>query len=489
VYGTTARVSDLDPAQAWDFQTLEVLRGIHRGLMAFEAGTGRVVPDLAESYTASESCDSFTFRLRRGIRFPDGTALTADVVKWSVDRAARLRGEASWLVTDFVRQVETVDRSTVRFVLKAPTAFFAVLTALAPYFPLSPAVYPADRAIRDPDDLAGGRLAGLGPYTLVSLERGERIVLEASPGYRGARPRIPRVVIRVFPDSASMRLALEAGAIDLASRGFSAADAGDLAAHPGLATLRFDGPQIRYLCFRTSRSAFSDRRLRQAVAALIDRGEIVEGAYRGLHTPLFSMVPRGIEHGSPAFREAYGERPDVARAEALLAEAGFTAEDPLSFELWHAADRYGETEASVAAILEAQLERSAAVRVEVRSADWIAFKDQLARGEMAAWLLGWYPDYPDADDYTAPFAETAKSRGLGIGFSSPELDRWFALERSSADPAERARAFDRIQKAWTEEVPTLPLYQASQHVFATRKLRNLGLLFPLGLDFARIEPE
>ena len=131
----------------------------------------------------------------------------------------------------------------------------------------------------------------------------------------------------------------------------------------------------------------------------------------------------------------------MARANGLLAAAGYTAEAPLRFDLWHAADRYGAAEEEAARMLKAQLERSAAVRVEVRSADWASFKDQWAAGQMPAWLVGWYPDYLDADGYAAPFAGTAGSRRLGINFSNAEWDRWLAVERGSLDPATRAAAF------------------------------------------------
>ena len=106
--------------------------------MACEAGTGRLVSALAESYAANDRCDEFTFKLRRNIRFSDGTAFNADVVRRTIDRAVRLQGDSSWLVTDFVRQVEALDERTVRFTLKEPTAFFPCAGRLGALLPGEP---------------------------------------------------------------------------------------------------------------------------------------------------------------------------------------------------------------------------------------------------------------------------------------------------------------------------------------------------------------
>ena len=143
---------------------------------------------------------------------------------------------------------------------------------------MSPSVYPADRIAGDLDELPGGKLAGLGPYAVVSFKRGEEIVLEAKPDYRGARPGIGRITIRRFPDSAALRGALEKGEIDLAFRTLSPGDIRHLASQTGLVAHRAGGPQIRALCFETSQSVFRERSLRQAVAALVDRREIVDAS-------------------------------------------------------------------------------------------------------------------------------------------------------------------------------------------------------------------
>ncbi len=483
VYGTTERVTDMDPASAYDFHTWEILQNICRGLVVYEPGTRNLSPGLAESYAANDKGDEFTFRLRRNLRFSDGTPFDAEAVKWSIDRVARLKGDVSWLVTDFVRQVDVVDRYTVRFSLKEPAAFFPALAATPPYFPVAPKVYPPDRLVHDVDELAGGSPAGLGPYRLVSFERGRELVLEPSPAWRGPQPGVKRIVIRYFADAAAMRAALEKGEVDLAFRSFSPSDIGELSKEPDIVTWRFDGPQIRTLSFETSTLVFSDKRLRQAVAALVDRQEIADQAFRGLSSALYSMIPAGVPWHVPAFKDAYGEKPDPVRAELLLAAAGYSAARPLRFDLWCAPDRYGDSERAMAEALKGQLERSGAIRVTVRTADWATFRDQWKSKQMAAWLLGWYPDYVDPDDYTSPFAGTAESAGMGINFASAAWDGWLAAERGSAQPDARRQIFETIQKAWTDEVPTIPLLQSRLYVFARPGVKDVKLGPTLALSY------
>lgn len=489
VYGTTERFTDVDPAHAYDFPTLEILQNVHQGLMACEPGTTNLVPALAASYAANHRGDEFTFKLRRNLRFPDGTPLNAAAVKWSVDRAARLQGDSSWLVTDFVRQVDVVDDHSVRFTLKQPTAFFPALVACAPYFPVSPSAYPADAIAHDPGELKGGRLSGLGPYQAVSFKRDEGLVLEANTSYQGPRPGVQRILIRVFADAAAMRAALERGEIDLVFRGLRPADIEAVSSQSGITVHRSGGPQIRYLCFETSQSVFRDRRLRQAIAALVDRRQLVEQVHPGRAVAAYSMVPAGMAHHVPSFKDAYGEAPDLARADDLLLAAGYTAAAPLRFELWHAPGRYGEADARAAEALKGQLEKSQSVRVTVRGADWPTYKDQWRRRQMPAWLLGWYPDYADADAYTAPLAGTAGSAGVGINFSSTEWDRWFAVEQQSLDPQVRRQAFETLQRAWAEEVPTIPLWQGDLRILARSRVKNVKVSFPLSLDYRSLELE
>ncbi|NIU59934.1 MAG: peptide ABC transporter substrate-binding protein, partial [Phycisphaerae bacterium] len=214
VYGTTEKIIDMDPGKAYDFHTWEIMYNIYAGLLKYKIGETTLEPGLAESYEIGAGGKEYTFKLRKGLKFTDGSEFDANAVKWSIDRVLATKGDPSWLVTDFVDRVDVVDNYTVKFVLKNPVAYFPQLVASVPYYPVNPNIYPKDKLIRDPSELKGGKLVGLGPYKVTSFKRDQEIVLDANPDYYGEKPKNDRIVIRYFADATTMRLALEKGEVD-----------------------------------------------------------------------------------------------------------------------------------------------------------------------------------------------------------------------------------------------------------------------------------
>ncbi len=474
VYGTTEKVTDMDPASAYDFHTWEIFQNIYQGLLSYPPGETNIIPGLAESYTVNDKGDVYTFKLRKGLKFTDGTPFKADAVKWSIDRVIALKGDPSWLVTDFVKSVDVVDDYTVRFNLKGPVAYFPALAATVPYFPVNPNVYPEDKLVRDPSELTGGALVGLGPYKVVSFKRDEEVVLEANPDYFGTKPKIERIVIRYFADATTMRLALEKGEIDLAYKTLNPSDIADLSKNSNFNTYKLSGPYIRYLCFETSESVFKDKRLRKAVGALINRPEIMEKVFLNQNEPLYSMVPKGMIYHTDDFKTALGDG-NIALAEKLLKEAGYSKDKPLTFDLWYTPSHYGDTEVNMAEVMKAQLEKTPLVKVNLKSAEWATYKDNMHNKQMPAYLLGWYPDYIDPDNYTAAFAGTSGSAGLGIYFSDPEWDALFKKEQTNTDPKVREEVFKKIQKMWTDECMTVPIFQGNLFVFTKKNIKGVKI--------------
>ena len=151
VYGTTERVTDMDPANAYDFHTWEIFYNIYQGLLGYNAGETEVVPQLAESYEVVDGGLGYVLKLRKGVTFTDGTPFDANAVKWSIDRVIRIKGDPSWLVTDFVKGVEVLGSHEVKFILHNPVAYFPSLLATVPYYPLNPNIYPADKIVTNPE--------------------------------------------------------------------------------------------------------------------------------------------------------------------------------------------------------------------------------------------------------------------------------------------------------------------------------------------------
>jgi len=485
VYGTTEKVTDMDPANAYDFHTWEIFYNIYQGLMSYPPGKTNLIPSLAESYEIVDDGTGYIFKLKEGLKFSDGTPFDADAVKWSLDRVMRIQGDPSWLVTDFVDQVAVVDKYRVKFVLKNPVAYFPSLVATVPYYPVNPNIYPPDKIIKDPGELKGGKLVGLGPYRVVSFKRDQEVVLEANPYFHGEKPKNDMIVIRYFADATTMRLALEKGEIDFAFKSFNPSDISDLEKSDKLKTIKGQGPYIRYLCFQCQTPPFNNRIVRQGIAAAINRPEIIKKVFLGQNDPLYSMVPMGMWTHSDNFKEIFGDG-NIEKSKELLAQAGFSEANKLKFEFWYTPSHYGDTEVDMAAVLKAQFEATGVMEVSVKSAEWATYKENWRNQLMPVYLLGWYPDYIDPDNYTAAFAGTAGSRGNGIFFSDPTWDMMFVEAQKNPNDAAREAIYNVVQQAWTAEVPTAPIFQGTLYLFSQKNIEGIMISPTLQFIYAPI---
>jgi peptide/nickel transport system substrate-binding protein len=485
VYGTTEKVTDMDPCNAYDFHTWEIFYNIYEGLMSYPPGKTNLVPGLAESYSVSDDGIVYTFKLRKGVKFSDGTPFNAHAVKWSIDRVMRLEGDPSWLVTDFVDRVDEVDEYTVAFVLKNPVAYFPSLVATVPYYPLNPNVYPADKIVKNPTELKGGKLVGLGPYQAVSFKRDEEIVLDVNPYYHGVKPKNDRVVIRYFADATTMRLSLEKGELDFAFKSFNPSDISDLEKSPAIKTIKGQGPYIRYICFQCNTAPFDDKVVRRGIAAAINRPEIIRKVFLGQNAPLYSMVPMGMWTHSDNFKDVLGDG-NIAKAKELLASKGFNADNKLKFDFWYTPSHYGDTEVDMAAVIKSQLEATGVMEVSVKSAEWATYKQNWRDQLMPVYLLGWYPDYIDPDNYTAAFAGTAGSKGNGIYFSDAEWDAMFVEGQKNTNEGKREAIYKKVQQMWTDEVPTCPIFQGTLYLFSQKNVEGIMISPTLQFIYAPI---
>jgi len=476
----------MDPASAYDFHTWEIFLNIYQGLTKYAVGTTDIVPGLAESYTVSEDGNEYTFKLREGLKFTDGTPFTADAVKWSVDRAIKLEGDPSWLVIDFVESVEVVDEYSVKFILKNPVAYFPALVATTPYYPVNPNIYPEDKIIRATSELKGGQLVGLGPYKVVSFKRDEEVVLEANPDFYGEKPKNDRVVIRYFADATTMRLALEKGEVDVVYKTLNPSDITDLEKSEDIVTIKAEGPGIRYLCFICAEEPFKNKVLRQAVAAAVNRPEIIKKAFLGQRRPLYSMIPMGMWSHTDKFKEAYGDA-NIEKAKELLASQGYNESNPFEFDFWYTPSHYGDTEVDMAAVIKAQLEATGVMKVNVKSAEWATYKDNMNNKVMPLYLLGWYPDYIDPDNYTAAFAGTVGSAGMGIYFSDPEWDAKLIECQTETDMAKRTALYEELQQMWSEDVMTAPLLQEPLYLFTQKNISGVVASPTLLFSYSPVE--
>ena len=466
VVGTTDKVTVLDPADSYDFHTWEIHHSTMDTLLSYIPGTTALQPALATGYEVSDDGLEYTFSLVEGVSFPDGTPFNADAVKWSYDRVVRLEGDPNWLVTSFVDSVEVVDDYTVKYTLLAPVSYFPLLVATQPYSPVSPDCYSEDAF--DPDSLCGG----IGPYQITKWERDVEMVLEQYDGYPGEPPKTPKIIVKYFSDPTTMRLAVEAGDIDIATKTLNPTDYADLESEGELQVIEGPGAYIRYICYNVTTPPFDQPEVRQAIGYAVDRDAVTSIAYQGTHAPLLSMVPNGMWSHIDAFPER-----DLDMAVELLEGAGYSEDNPLVMDLWWTPTHYGPTEADVGTVLKDNLEETGLIEVNLQNTEWATYKEYMGAGSMPVFLLGWYPDYLDPDNYTWSWGHSSAADDMGIFYANPDMDALLEAGQvaTPVDSDERKQIYVDAQELWVMDPPTTPLSQGSLLVVAQPDIKGIVL--------------
>ncbi|MFI9583219.1 ABC transporter substrate-binding protein [Streptomyces sp. NPDC052236] len=464
--GTMSEPTTLDPAAAWD-GSWELFRNVYQTLLSFPTDSTTPQPDAAKSCRFTDTGNqTFQCELREGLEFSNGEKLDAAAVKHSIDRIKKIdvEGGPNGLLGSLAK-VETTGDRIVTFRLNAADATFPFILATPAMAMVPPKLYPADKLRED------GKLTGSGPYAMDSYKKGDRAVLSKNPKYQGfAKLKNDAVTIRYFSESEVMLDALKKKQIDAINRGLNAQEIVELqqGGKPELDHLQLVetvGADIRYLVFNPSDPMAGKLAVRRAVAQVVDRGALVATAYKGTAEPLYSMVPKGIFGHTTKFYDRFGE-PDVAKAKDILEDAGITEPVPLTF--WYTTDRYGSSTKDEFAELKRQLDGSGLFTITLQSKPWTEYQEGYKKGEYPVFGRGWFPDFPDPDNFIAPFV--GEKNALNTPYKSPEIAQALQESRRESDRAAVAKQFDAAQEVLVDDVRLLPLWQGKVYIAASEEI-------------------
>ncbi len=460
IIGTTDEVNSLDARDAYATHDWEIIKNTGDALMGYEPGTANLIPRLAEDWPErSEDGLTYTFHLRPGIQFADGTPLTAQIVADTVNQAIALGGDVSGLVAGYVASAEATDELTVVFHLTQPWAVFPYLAATAPFVPVNPNEFPADALNQFPETLHG-----VGPYMMTQHIVGEQMVLERNPYYWDAEgaPHIDRVIIRYFADPTTLSQAVETGEVDIAWRTVGPVEATRLQSISGLTVMQINAPALRYICFQHQLEPSNNILVRQAMAAAIDREAIADRVFEGRVIPAYSTVPEGYPYAIEPFLDLYGTR-NLPLAIELLTQAGYTADSPLVLDFWYPPEHYGTTTADVVQVIKEQLEETGLVTVNLNSQNWATYISAAVEGQYPVYILGWFPDFVFPDTWLFPWADSVQSAGLGLNYNNPDMDT-LLVQAATAAPEDQEELYHQAQQFYAEEVVTIPLYWEPEYI-------------------------
>jgi peptide/nickel transport system substrate-binding protein len=457
IRGTIDQPVSYDPAGAYDLPSYDVLTNTYQNLLQIPPGSVEPEPEAAESCEFTNDT-TYECTMKDGLTFSDGSPLTAEDVKFSYDRNIEIAdpsGASSLLAN--LKSTEAPDEKTVIFNLKSPDATWPFVVSTLSFAIVPSDVFPADKL--QPSD----EVIGSGRYAVASFEPGQQTVLEPNPEYTGEDPaENDGAIIQYFDKASALKLALEQGDVDIAYRNLSPTDYEDLRGAEGIDVIGGKGVEIRYLAFNLDlQPGDNDEQklaIRRAAAYTIDRDAIAKNVYDGTVQPLYSMIPQGLDYATEPFKDEFGESPDIDAAEAELQKAG--VDTPVPLEIWWTPTHYGPGSADEYAEIQTQLEDSGLFEVTLKSTEWTQYSEAYPTDKYPQFQLGWFPDYPDPDDYVGNFY--SKTSFLNIHYSNPEVDRLLAKEKASTEDSVRAPAFERIQEIGAEDVPTIPIWQGGQ---------------------------
>lgn len=469
----------LDSSDAQDGNSLTVTYQIVENLVQYELGSTALKPGLATEWSANEDSTVWTFKLREGVTFHDGTPFNAEAVKFNLDRwndpshphhyadEGKTYTPWSWVFGGPVGEgildvVEIVDDMTVALHMTGPTGLVPSMVA-ASYFGLdSPtAVMEAGADYGTPSVGA----VGTGPFMFSEWLEGERVVLTANQDYWAGTPGVAELVFRGIEDPTARLAELQAGSVDIAVD----LNPDDLSVVEGDDSLvRVPGPSLNigYLAMHQANTPLDDLRVRQAIAHAIDWEELVAAFYGELGL-------RATEHIPPAFDWARGGVPayeyNVEEAQRLLAEAGYP--DGFDTELWYmpVSRPYFPAPEPIAAAMASYL-AEVGINASLQTEDWGVYLDNYDTGKYPMYMLGWSPDYGDPDNYLYTFF--GPSAADSLGWPSEEALGYLDGAREATDQAVRGDLYNQLNNLVFNDIPSIPVAHNSVLYAATTAVEN-----------------
>ncbi|GAA3667457.1 ABC transporter substrate-binding protein [Microbacterium marinilacus] len=444
LYGLDSDVPNLVTPQNQGSASMILNAALHRGLVQYDA-EGQIVPALAESWD-DEGSQSFTFHLRDDLTFHDGSELTSEDVKATLeyiadqDNSAKLYAAASG-----ISSIETPDDTTVEVELAAPDAAF--LSFLAD---VSGAILPSESLGQDEPTYVGA-----GPFQYVSYEQGSSFVVEAFDGFYGADDvQLDGIEFQIMADQTARDNALLSGSVDAVSFvGWNSYD--QVEQNDSLVLDRTEGP-FMYLVFNTTEdSPFSDPLVRQAVAYAVDRQGVIDSALAGQGEPLNGMpIPENSDYYDEQYADYYEQ--DLDKARELLAEAGY----PDGFTARMLSSSQYDFHENTAVSVQADLSEIG-IELEMNLPDWPTRLELGAAGDYDIAVYG-TSGLTNDPAFLSEILTPSGSQNASYGYDDPKVAELLAAGRAATDTAERQAVYDELSEYVLEQAPIVTLAWRAQ---------------------------
>jgi peptide/nickel transport system substrate-binding protein len=491
VLGTTSKIRTLDPADANEFFISNVFYNTLERLYTYKEGSSEIVPQLAtEMPKISEDGLTYTVPVRTGIKFHDRTNFNAYTMKFALDRFIESKGAPASILSDVIESISVTNESEMVFKLKQPLQFFPKFLAFTGAAAISPQVY---KHIKDEKSgkllFLPDKLIGTGTYQVTQFVEGSYLRLDAFPDYSGRNKLKNRGIdIQFFSSNANLLNAFKTGAVDVAFQTLTPTQVKNVEANAkpnGWTIASGQGATILYMVLNTQQAPLNDVRVRQALAAAIDRPLLESRIFFNQRTPLYTLIPSAFSDSKPVFQQKYGDG-NGKLARQLLESAGYSDDKPAQISIWYS-PKYGGNGDVIASTLRASIQKNVGKILQIKTERventvGYAFID---RGVYPAYLLDWIPDILDPDNYIKPFLECEEAEGdrctkgstqfQGSFYNNKLMNELIASQRKEQDVTKRSQILQQIQEILAQDVPFIPLWQNKEYAFAQRGVNGVTI--------------
>ena len=462
----------LDPARATDSESTLVAGQVCEGLVRLKDGGIQVEPALAESWTVSPNGREWTFRIRPGVRFHDGSPMNAQAaalaIMRQVDPASPYRAAGMFTAQSLFEHVagaEALDDSTLRVRLKQPSASFLYSLAApmaAILSPLALARWGAD---------IGSHPVGTGPFIFAEWRRGESITLVRNPDYWGGAPRLERLVVRTTPDAGARFLEFQTRHAD-ALTGIPPSDLPLLEKMDGVQVLRAAGLNITYLAINTRHGHMRKVGVRRAVLLALDREALTRLVFGFAGLAAASVLPPALlSTGHP--HEPPHQRGDAAQARRLLARAGLAGGFEVVLLVMDIPRPYLPEPLRMAQAIRQAL-AGVGIRARIVTVPWAEYVAVAAKGEYDLCLSGWTFDSPNPHEFLR-YKLGWDTRGNFSHWENAAFQGLVNRAEASRDQGERSALLRQALHLVEAEAPAVPLAHVRDTVALSQGLRGVVL--------------
>lgn len=447
----------LDPESVMNNESGFVMSCIFDGLTKYKKGTSEPGPGLAERWDISPDAKVYTFYLRKGVKFHDGTPFNADAVIKELDRVKNpnhpyyvYKQEGVHSFADFtwgvVESYEKIDDYTVKITLKEPHAPFLASIAMAWSGIMSPA------AVEKYGFDVNYHPVGTGPFKLVEWVRNDHITLEANKEYWDGAPKVDKLIFRVVPESSVRLLKLEQGEVHILAD-VNPDDYERIKSNPNLKLLEQPGLTVNGIALICDAKPWDDVRVRQAVNYAVNKEEMNKFLYKDAAVVAATGMPP-ILPGYPKDLQPYPY--DPAKAKQLLAEAGYPNGFKYKLLCYENPRGYNPVGIKMAVAIQEYL-KEVGIELELETLEWGTFLATRRRADNKdLGMVGWSGDNGDPDNF---LWEMFSTDNIPVGntahYSNPKLDEILRKARVVTDPAERAKLYEEASRIIHDDAPWL----------------------------------